>query len=129
MATCHAEVGTTEEQAGNAAPRIIVVLEDSAARERLKVALNAGGFVCVEAATGDAAVTSTVQHDPDLVLVDVGRDGGAESATKRLREWTQAPIVILGDSDDEDHKVGAFDAGADDYVTKPYGHREIIARV
>ncbi len=125
MATCHAEVGTGEQ----AAPRIIVVQEDPAGRERLKTALSAGGFVCVEAATGEAAVTSTVQQDPDLVLVDIGRNGGADSATKRLREWTQAPIVILGESDDEDHKVGAFDAGADDYVTKPYGAREIVARV
>jgi two-component system KDP operon response regulator KdpE len=128
MATCHAEVGHQNGQLNGHSARIILVQDDAAAREGLRSALASEGYECVATAGGDAAVTSTVQHEPDLVVLDVGRNGAVQP-TRKLREWTQAPIVVIGENADEDNKVSALDAGADDYVTRPFGSRELLARV
>ena len=110
--------------------RVLVVDDEAQIRRALLLNLRARGFEVIEAATGEAAIELTARQSPDLVLLDLGLPGidGLE-VIAALRGWTQVPIVVLTVRVDERSKVLALDAGADDYVTKPFVMDELLARL
>lgn len=110
--------------------RVLVVDDELPLRRTLDIGLRARGFDVDLAATGEEALAVAAQHPPDVIILDLGlpgMDGIAVAAA--LREWTDAPIIVLSARDAERVKVSALDAGADDYVTKPFGMAELLARV
>lgn len=109
---------------------ILVVDDERAIRRFLRTALTAQGYQVSEVANGEDALVAITQSTPDAIILDLGLPGmdGVE-VTKRLREWTQVPIIILSVHDREDDKIMALDAGADDYLTKPFGIGELTARI
>src|SRR5262249_13837630 len=99
-------------------------------RRSLRVTLRANGYEVDEATTGEAALDSVAVQPPLLVILDLNLpDMSGIEFTERLREWTKLPIVVLSARDDDDAKVRALDAGADDYVTKPFSVPELLARM
>lgn len=113
-----------------AAVRILTVDDERAIRRFLRVALTGQGFIIIEAATGQDALQLVAVEHPDLVILDLGLPDleGVEVA-RRLREWSQVPIIILSVREQESEKIAALDAGADDYLTKPFGMGELLARI
>lgn len=112
------------------AARILVVDDEPQIRRLLRVALTAHGFTVLEAATGEGAVTAAATERPDVVVLDLGLpDTDGLEVIRRLRQWTRVPILVLSVRDREPEKVAALDAGADDYVTKPFGMGELLARI
>lgn len=110
--------------------RILVVDDEPQIRKALGVNLRARGYEVDLAATGEEALTLAAGNHPDLVLLDIGLPGidGIE-VVEGLRGWTTVPIIMLSVRDAEEDKVRALDAGADDYVTKPFGMNEVLARL
>ncbi|MBX6378385.1 MAG: response regulator, partial [Clostridia bacterium] len=112
------------------AARILVVDDEPQIRRLLRVALTAHGFVVLEAATGDDAITAAATERPEVIVLDLGLpDTNGLEVIRRLRQWTGVPILVLSVRDQEPEKVAALDAGADDYVTKPFGMGELLARI
>ena len=110
--------------------RVLVVDDEIAIQRFLRVALNGEGFVVLEAATGQEALLALAQERPDLVLLDLGLpDMDGVEVTRRLREWSQVPVIILSVREQEGDKIAALDAGADDYLSKPFGVGELLARI
>lgn len=110
--------------------RVLIVDDEIAIRRFLRVALNGQGFLVSEAATGQQALQSLVVEHPDLLILDLGLpDLDGVEVTRRLREWSQMPIIILSVREQESDKIAALDAGADDYLTKPFGLGELLARI
>ena len=110
--------------------RVLVVDDEPQIRRLLRVSLTAQGYHLIEAGTGEQALTRTATEYPDLVILDLGLpDMDGHEVVRRLREWTDVPIIILSVRDREKDKVWAFDEGADDYVTKPFGMSELMARM
>jgi two-component system, OmpR family, KDP operon response regulator KdpE len=110
--------------------RVLVVDDERPIRRFLQTALAPHGHTIYEAATGEEALAAVVAHRPDLVILDLGLpDLPGTEVTRRLREWTQVPIVILSVQDREEDKIAALDAGADDYLTKPFSVGELLARI
>jgi two-component system KDP operon response regulator KdpE len=110
--------------------KVLIVDDEHAIRRFLRTSLNAHGYEVYEAATGEDAILKTVNIRPDLIIMDLGLPGinGIE-VTKRIREWTQTPIVILSVQNQDTDKIEALDAGADDYLTKPFSVGELTARL
>jgi len=112
------------------AARILVVDDEQAIRRYLRVSLAAHGYQLFEAATGHDAIQQTRISHPDVIILDLGLpDLDGVDVTRSLREWTETPIVILSVRDQECYKIAALDAGADDYLTKPFGTGELLARI
>jgi two-component system KDP operon response regulator KdpE len=110
--------------------RVLVVDDESAIRRFLRVSLAAHGYVIFEADSGEAAMVVAAPNRPDLIILDLGLpDLNGVEVTRRLREWTRIPIIILSVRGQEADKIAAFDAGADDYVVKPFGVGELLARM
>lgn len=111
-------------------PRVLVVDDEAAIRKFLRAALSAHDFLIAEAASGREALSAAVTFRPDLVILDLGLpDADGIEVTRKLREWAQTPIIVLSVRDQEAAKIGALDAGADDYLTKPFGIGELLARM
>jgi two-component system KDP operon response regulator KdpE len=111
-------------------PRVLIVDDETGIRRFLRASLEAHGYSIHEASTGEEALQVVPAFRPDLVLLDLGLPGvGGKQVTSCLREWTQTPIIILSVQGDESAKIAALDAGADDYLTKPFGHGELLARI
>jgi len=111
-------------------PLILLVEDELPIRRFLRSALPAAEYHLVEAESGAQAIQLAAQQPPDLVILDLGlpdMDGG--EVLHRLREWLRAPIIILSARDQEQQKVKALDAGADDYLTKPFSTPELLARI
>jgi len=110
--------------------RVLVVDDEPQIRRALSTNLRARDFEVDEAATGEEALEVAARRRPDLVVLDLGLPGidGIE-VVHGLRGWTDVPILVLSAREDEAAKVAALDAGADDYVTKPFGMAELLARV
>src|SRR6202790_5394847 len=110
--------------------RILVVDDEPQIRRTLEVNLTARGYEVDLAATGESALDLAARRHPDLVILDLGLPGmdGIE-VVRGLRGWSTVPILVLSARETEKAKVAALDAGADDYVTKPFGMNELIARV
>ncbi len=111
-------------------PRVLVVDDEPAIRRFLHTSLSAHGYTLFEAANGRDALAAVATHRPDLIILDLGLpDMDGIEITRRLREWTQIPIIIVTVQEQEAAKIDALDAGADDYVTKPFGMGELLARM
>jgi two-component system KDP operon response regulator KdpE len=110
---------------------VVLIVEDEAPMRRfLRATLTTHGYVVVEAASASEGLAMATQHQPEIVLLDLGlpdRDG--LEVTRELRQWSAAPIIVISARGREDEKVTALDAGADDYLTKPFGAGELLARL
>ena len=110
--------------------RVLLVEDDPGIRKFLRVAFEARGFVMEEAATGRDGIAEAATAQPDLVLLDLGLpDMDGKAVITRIREWSQVPILVLSVRQAEAEKVAALDAGANDYVVKPFSIAEMMARV
>jgi two-component system, OmpR family, KDP operon response regulator KdpE len=110
--------------------RILVVDDEEAIRRFLRVALSSQGYTVIEAASGQEALSGMVNQKPDILILDLGLpDIDGVEVTRLLRQWTRIPIIILSVRGSENDKIAALDAGADDYVTKPFGVGELLARL
>ena len=111
-------------------PRILVIDDELAIRRFLHTVLSSEEFCLHEAENGHAGLASAAAFRPDVILLDLGLPDldGIEVIT-RIREWSQVPIIVLSVRDRENDKVAALDAGADDYLTKPFGVGELLARI
>jgi two-component system KDP operon response regulator KdpE len=99
-------------------------------RRFIRASLRAHGYQVSEAATGAEAVALATSRNPDVMLMDLGLpDGDGIDLTRRMREWSRIPIIVLSARGKETDKVTALDAGADDYLTKPFGVEELLARI
>jgi two-component system KDP operon response regulator KdpE len=110
--------------------RVLVVDDEPPIVRAVAANLRVRGFEVVTAASGETALAAVETHQPDCVVLDLGLPGvdGLE-VLRRLRTWTQVPVVVLTAIDSERDKVAALDLGADDYVTKPFGVAELMARI
>jgi len=110
--------------------RVLVVDDDRAIRRLLRTSLGAHGYQVIEAASGHEALEAVIAHHPDLIILDLGLpDLDGVDVTRQLREWSQIPIIVLSVREHEHDKITALDAGADDYLTKPFGAGELLARL
>src|SRR4029077_20649271 len=104
------------------APVILLVEDEAQMRRFLRVSLTGRGFRLIECETGNDGLTQAAAHNPDAILLDLGLpDLDGIEVTRRLREWTATPIIVLSARGQEQDKIAALDAGADDYLTKPFG--------
>ncbi len=110
--------------------KVLVIDDDPSLLRALRVGLRAGGHDVVTATSGGQGLTQTALGTPDVVVLDLGLpDLDGLAVCRRIREWTEVPIIILSASGSEDRKVAALNSGADDYVTKPFGMAELEARI
>jgi len=111
-------------------PLVLVVEDEPQMRKFLRASLSLNGYRELEASKGAEALALASSHNPALVLLDLGLpDQDGLEVTRRLREWSKVPIIVLSARGREDDKVAALDAGADDYLTKPFGIAELLARM
>jgi two-component system KDP operon response regulator KdpE len=110
--------------------RVLVVDDEPQILRSLRTTLSANGYEVLEASTGEEALAVAAAAAPDLLVLDLGLPDidGAE-VIRRLRGWTDVPVIVLSVRDRQDDKIGALDAGADDYVTKPFALGELLARI
>lgn len=110
--------------------RVLIVDDENAIRRFLRTALEAHAYEVHEAATGEDAIVQAINVQPDLIILDLGLPGlGGLEVTRRVREWTTTPILILSVQNQDADKIAALDAGADDYLTKPFSVGELTARM
>lgn len=109
---------------------VLVVEDELPIRRFLRALLDSHGFRVLEAGSAREGMALLTASSPDLLLLDLGLpDGDGVELTRRIREWSQLPILVLSARTDEQDKVSALDAGADDYLTKPFGANELLARI
>jgi len=109
---------------------ILLIEDEPQMRRFLRVTLQAHGYLLIESATGQDGLIQVATRNPDVVLLDLGLpDIDGLEVTKRLREWSQVPLIVISAREQEEDKVRALDAGADDYLTKPFGAGELLARI
>lgn len=110
---------------------VILLIEDDAQLRRfLRVTLQSHGYRLLEATGGEEGLRDAATRSPDLILLDLGLpDLDGLEVVSRLREWSQVPVIILSAREQEQDKIRALDAGADDYLTKPFGAGELLARI
>ena len=111
-------------------PAVLIIDDEPQMRRLLETILKADGYRVSEAATGEEGLTDAAQRQPDVVVLDLGLpDMDGVEVLRRLRQWSHMPVLILSVRDTEEQKVAALDAGADDYVTKPFASAELLARL
>jgi two-component system KDP operon response regulator KdpE len=109
---------------------ILLVEDEAQMRKFIHIALTSEGYRVIDAESGEEGVRQAAAHTPDLVLLDLGLpDIDGLEVTRRIREWSAVPIIVISARGLESQKVAALDVGADDYVTKPFGTAELMARV
>jgi two-component system KDP operon response regulator KdpE len=109
--------------------RLLVVDDERPIRRFLNASLS-GQYTILEAINGEEALATTISGRPDAIILDLGLpDMDGLEVTRRLREWTQIPIIVISVREQEEDKIAALDAGADDYLTKPFGVGELTARL
>jgi len=110
--------------------RVLVIDDEQAIRRLLKAGLEPAGYTVLEAKSGEEGISEAASQRPELIILDLGLpDLSGAKVLKRIREWSQVPVLILTVQDSEDDKVALLDAGADDYLTKPFGVPELLARL
>jgi two-component system KDP operon response regulator KdpE len=115
---------------GSPPPVVLVVDDEPQVVRFLRATLPAQGYRVIEAATGQQGLVEASTRTPDLILLDLGLpDLDGVEVTRRLREWSRTPIIVLSARGQETDKIEALDAGADDYLTKPFGTGELLARM
>jgi two-component system KDP operon response regulator KdpE len=111
-------------------PLILLVEDEPQMRRFLRVALEGSGYRYLEASSGTEGLAMAAQYRPDVLLLDLGLpDMDGLQVVTRLREWSGLPVIVISARGQESDKVGALDAGANDYLTKPFGTRELLARI
>jgi two-component system KDP operon response regulator KdpE len=111
-------------------PRILLIEDEQEIRRFLRVSLAAQGCKLVECGTGNEGVLAAASEPPDAIILDLGLpDIDGMEVLRRIREWSRVPIIVLSARGQEQQKVEALDAGADDYLTKPFGVGELLARL
>jgi two-component system KDP operon response regulator KdpE len=111
-------------------PTVLVIEDEAQIRRFLRATLTANGYQLLEATTAQEGLVQAATHQPDMVILDLGLpDLDGLEVTRRLREWTAVPIIVLSARGQESDKVTALDAGADDYLTKPFSVDELLARL
>jgi len=114
----------------DSAVRVLVVDDERAIRHFLRVSLTAYGYTVSEASMGREALAAAATQRPDVIVLDLGLpDMDGIEVTRQVREWSHTPIIILSVREQESDKIAALDAGADDYLTKPFGVGELMARM
>ncbi len=114
----------------SARPLVLVIEDELPMRRFLRASLGSHDYRILEAETGEDGLALAASHNPDAVVLDLGLpDIDGMDVTRRLREWSKAPIIIVSARSEEDDKVLALEGGADDYLTKPFGARELLARL
>ncbi|MBL0937381.1 MAG: response regulator [Gemmatimonadaceae bacterium] len=114
----------------SAAPLILLIDDELSMRRFLRVALSAEHYRLIEAETVSQGLQEMAAHNPDLVLLDLGLpDGDGIDVTRNIREWSDRPIIVLSARGQDREKIAALDAGADDYLTKPFSTGELLARI
>jgi len=112
------------------AERVLVVDDDAQMRKAVTNALRARGYQVLTAGSGEAALATTAEEEIDLVLLDLGLPGiEGREVIERLRSWSDLPVIVISVRESQEDKVAALDAGADDFVTKPFGMKELLARM
>jgi two-component system, OmpR family, KDP operon response regulator KdpE len=110
--------------------RILLIEDEPQMRRFLRITLQGQGYELIEAITGQDGLTQVATRNPDIVLLDLGLpDIDGLEVTERLREWSRVPIIVLSAREQEEDKIKALDAGADDYLTKPFSAGELLARI
>ena len=119
------------EQQGVSAPeRILVIEDDKAIRALVTAALESRAMACITAGTGREAIAEASRAGPDVILLDLGLpDMDGTDIIRTVRQWSMVPIIVLSARSEDDDKVAALDAGADDYLTKPFSIDELLARL
>lgn len=111
-------------------PIVLLIEDEPPIRRFLHASLTGQGYRVVEAPSGEEGLKLAAERPPDLVILDLGLPGAdGQDVLRRLREWLSAPVIVLSARDQEAQKVAALDGGADDYVTKPFGADELMARL
>ena len=111
-------------------PVVLVVDDEAQIRRLLRVCLERNNYAVVEADAGEAGIAAAIQHQPDIVLLDLGLpDIDGLAVLKQLREWSKVPVIVISVRGREDDKITALDNGANDYITKPFGTGELLARL
>lgn len=118
-----------ESTSGNL-PRVLIIDDEVAIRKFLRTVLSSEEFLLYEAENAHTGLSLTAAVRPDVILLDLGLpDLDGIEVIKRVRDWSQAPIIVLSVREREEDKIAALDAGADDYLTKPFGVGELLARI
>jgi len=111
-------------------PLVLIVEDEPQMRRFLRTALEVQDFRVVEAETAKAGLVAATAHNPEVILLDLGLpDGDGIDLARRVREWSRVPIIVISARGREADKVAVLDAGADDYLTKPFGVNELLARI
>jgi two-component system KDP operon response regulator KdpE len=111
-------------------PLILLIEDEARMRKFVRITLDSNGYRVVEASTGEEGVTLASMHTPDVVVLDLALpDIDGFEVTRRIREWSAVPILVLSARGQEQDKVRALNDGADDYLTKPFGPAELVARL
>ena len=111
-------------------PLVLIVEDEKTIRRFIRVALETQQYTCLEAADGMGGLSLTASHKPDVVVLDLGLpDMDGLDVIRKLRAWTDVPVLVVSARGHEREKVEALDAGADDYLTKPFGVAELLARI
>src|SRR5262245_42168246 len=122
--------GTSQSSPPRTGPLILIIEDEAQLRRYLRPSLAAEGYRLVEAEKGEEGLSLASQYVPDIVLLDLGLpDLDGLEVTRRLRQWSDVPVIVLSARGQEKDKVAALDAGADDYLTKPFGFSELLARL
>lgn len=112
------------------APLVLIIEDEAPVRRFLRAALEARDYRIVETDTAREGLAQAAGRNPDVILLDLGLpDGDGLDVTRRLREWSQTPVIVISARGREQDKVAALDAGADDYLTKPFSVEELLARI
>jgi two-component system KDP operon response regulator KdpE len=111
-------------------PRVVIIEDELPIRRFLRASLAAHGYAVIEAETAQEGIRQATTQQPDLIILDLGLpDLDGLAVIRQVREWSALPIIVLSARGQEDDKVAALDAGADDYLTKPFGMSELLARI
>mgnify|MGYP002594856973 CR=1 FL=1 len=111
-------------------PLILVVEDDIPVRNLITITLKTHGYRYLTAGTGDGAVVEASSHNPDVVLLDLGLpDMDGVDVIRKIRTWSNLPIIVISARSEDTDKIDALDAGADDYLTKPFAMGELLARI
>jgi two-component system KDP operon response regulator KdpE len=113
-----------------AGPLVLMIEDEAPMRHFLRVSLSSHGYRISEAETGKSGLEQTASRNPDVILLDLGLpDTDGLTVTQQLRGWVKTPIIVISARGQEEDKIKALDAGADDYLTKPFGVGELLARI
>jgi two-component system KDP operon response regulator KdpE len=110
--------------------QVLVVEDEPQMRRFIRASLSSHGYRVIEGTRASEAIALVTSHNPELILLDLGLpDGDGIELTRQLREWSRVPVIVISARGREDDKVAALDAGADDYLTTPFGVNELLARM